>query len=299
MKYLWIIFAGLNNNNTMKSFLNQFNNSQSVNYTETIGLCLSGGGALGFAHIGVLQALEDYRIIPNMISGTSMGSIIGSLYAAGYTPSQMLKLIDDGRLYRITKLMTFQPAFWKSGLTSQAAIISLMNDLIPNNSFEKLEMPMHVCVSNLTTGKYEIVDRSNKLDIWVSASCSIPGIFNGMKINDMIYVDGGLLNNMPAQPLRNKCSVVIGSDVVPHSSTKKNQKSRDTLVTSLRVGIHQNSIPGREMCDFLIEPKAIEKFHEFSFENFQTIYHYGYKATVEMIYENPEILRLQKPIETK
>ncbi|HNX12196.1 MAG TPA: patatin-like phospholipase family protein [Paludibacteraceae bacterium] len=281
----------------MRSIKHFFNNSESNNPNETIGLCLSGGGALGFAHIGVLQALHDYRIFPQIISGTSMGSIIGSLYAAGYTPAQMIKFIDEGKLYRVTKLMTFQPAFWKAGLTSQAAIMSLINDLIPNNSFEKLEKPMHICVSNLTTGKYEIIEHSNKLDMWIGASCSIPGIFNGMKINDMTYVDGGLLNNFPAQPLREKCSVIIGSDVIPHSSVMKNQKSRDTLLSSLRVGIHQNSLPGREMCDYLIEPKAIEKFHEFSFENFQSIYHYGYKATVQFIADNPEILRLQQPIQ--
>lgn len=282
----------------MKSIKHLFYNSGPHDTTETIGLCLSGGGALGFAHIGVLQALQDYRIFPQIISGTSMGSIVGSLYAAGYTPAQMLKFIDEGKLYRITKLMTFQPAFWKAGLTSQAAIMSLMNDLIPNNSFEKLEKPMHVCVSNLTTAKYEIIDHSEKLDLWIGASCSIPGIFNGLKINDQIYVDGGLLNNFPAQPLREKCSVIIGSDVIPHTSVMKNQKSRDTLLTSLRVGIHQNSIPGREMCDFLIEPKAIEKYNEFSFEHFQSIYHYGYKATVQFIAENSEILRLQQPIVT-
>ena len=143
----------------MRSIKHFFNNSESNNPNETIGLCLSGGGALGFAHIGVLQALHDYRIFPQIISGTSMGSIIGSLYAAGYTPAQMIKFIDEGKLYRVTKLMTFQPAFWKAGLTSQAAIMSLINDLIPNNSFEKLEKPMHICVSNLTTGKYEIIEQ--------------------------------------------------------------------------------------------------------------------------------------------
>ena len=161
-----------------------------------IGVALSGGGAFAAAHIGVLKAFLENNIKIDYISGTSMGSIIGSLYAAGYTPAQMIKFIDEGKLYRVTKLMTFQPAFWKAGLTSQAAIMSLINDLIPNNSFEKLEKPMHICVSNLTTGKYEIIEHSNKLDMWIGASCSIPGIFNGMKINDMMYVVGATQGKM-------------------------------------------------------------------------------------------------------
>jgi len=271
--------------------------SQEVN--EKIGICLSGGGALGFAHIGVLKALEDQRIFPQYVSGVSMGSIIGSLYAAGYKPEQMLKMIKDGKLYKVTKLMNFQPAFWKSGLSNHSSFLTMMKELIPNNSFEKLEKKMHVCVTNLTTGNWEIIDTSNKLDIWVAASCSIPGLFNAMKINDNIYVDGGLLNNMPAQPLREKCTVIIGSDVISHSLSKKNQKSRDTLISSIRVMTHQNSMQGRALCDFVIEPNSIERFHEFSYDSYESIYQFGYRETIQYIAEHPDILRLQKPIESE
>jgi len=278
----------------MRSIKNILTTTLTHDSKETIGICLGGGGALGFAHIGVLQALEDNLIFPDVISGSSMGAIIGSLYAAGYTPAQMLQLIKDDKLYKITKLMSFQPAFWKSGFSDHTAIISLMNELIPNNSFEKLEKPMHVCVSNLSTNGWEIVDTSNKLDIWVSASASIPGVFNAMKINDMLYVDGGLLNNMPAQPLKNKCTVIIGSDVILPSSVHKNLKPRDILVASIRTVQHQNSFPGRESCDYLIEPNAIEKYHEFSYEFFQPIYQYGYRTATQFIVNHPDILKLQK-----
>lgn len=278
----------------MKSIKELFTQSVVHDTKHKIGLCLSGGGALGFAHIGVIQALEDHQIFPDVISGSSMGSIVGSIYAAGYTPAQMLQFIKDGKLYKITNIMNFQPAFWKIGLSDHAPIVTLMNEFIPNNSFHKLEKKLYVCVSNLTSASWEIISKSEKLDMWVAASCCIPGIFNAMKINNMMYVDGGLLNNVPSQPLREKCEFIIGSDVIPHLTAKKKLKPRDTLVKSLRVAQHQSSLPGRALCDFLIEPEAIEKYNEFNFEAYQSIYQYGYRAATQFIAKNPDILKLKK-----
>lgn len=278
----------------MKSIKELFTQTVAHDVKHKIGLCLSGGGALGFAHIGVLQALEDHQIFPEAISGSSMGSIVGAIYAAGYTPSQMLQFIKDGKLYKITNIMNFHPAFWKIGLSDHAPLLTLMNEFIPNNSFDKLEKPLHVCVANLTNGNWEIISQSEKLDMWIAASCSIPGVFNAMKINSMMYVDGGLLNNMPSQPLREKCEFIIGSDVIPHLTAKKKLRPRDTLVKSLRVAQHQSSLPGRALCDFLIEPEAIEKYNEFNFESYQSIYQYGYRAATQFIAKNPDILKLRK-----
>ncbi|MFV0391112.1 MAG: patatin-like phospholipase family protein [Paludibacteraceae bacterium] len=258
-----------------------------------IGVCLSGGGALGFAHIGVLQALEDYHIMPDVVSGSSMGSIIGAIYAAGYTPAQMLQFIKEGNLYKVTNVMHFKPTFWKGGLSNHDTIFSVMNEFIPGNSFEKLEKLLFVCVSNLTTGEWEVISSSEKLNMWIAASCSIPGIFKALEINKMMYVDGGLLNNVPSQPLRSVCEYVIGCDVLPHLSDKRPFKMRDTIVESIRVGQHQNSQPGRKLCDFLIEPEAIKKFHEFSFDSYQSIYQIGYRSAVQFITKNPDILKLR------
>lgn len=283
----------------MKSLKDIFYQTETPIEKHKIGICLSGGGALGYAHIGVLQALEDNHIFPEAISGSSMGSMIGTLYAAGYTPAQMLQFIKDGKLYKITNIMSFQPAFWKSGLSSHQTILKLMNEMIPNNSFEKLEKKMHICVSNLSTGTWEIIAQGQNLDSWVAASCSIPGVFNAMKINDMFYVDGGLLNNLPSQPLRETCEYVIGSDVIPFSPVRKNLKSHEIMLNSLRVAQHQLAKPGRELCDFLIEPHAVDKFHEYNYDAFQNIYLMGYRSVVQYITDNPDILKLQSKVDNE
>lgn len=261
---------------------------------ETIGLCLSGGGALGFAHIGVIQALEDHGIFPDQIVGTSMGAIIGSLYAAGYSPADMLQMIKDDKLYKITNLMTFRPSFLKSGLSNHKILRSLMHELIPHNSFEQLKRKLHICVVNLTKAEWEIVSEGNELDKWVAASASIPGVFESIKHEDTYYVDGGLLNNVPAQALEYFCGTIIGVDVIPHIAPIELNKPIDTLVSSVRAMQHQNSREGRDVCRFLIEPKAIEKYHEFSFDSYKEIYQDGYNTTTKYISENPEMIPLQK-----
>lgn len=304
ISYYFILFAKkfisintfevyLPNKTTQMKFLKELLTPASPKkFKHKIGICLSGGGALGFAHIGVLQALEDHRIFPETVSGTSMGSIIGAMYCAGYTPSQMLQLTKEGKLYKITNIMQFQPAFWKAGLSNHSTIFSVVNEFIPHNSFEKLEKPLYVCVSNLNSGKWEIISKSEKLDIWIAASCSIPGIFNSLKINENIYVDGGLLNNFPAQPLRETCEYVIGSNAVPYLTPKNTLQSRDVVTKSIRAALNQSSQAGRNLCDFLIESKAIKKYNEFSFDAYQAIYQYGYRATTKFIVGNPELLKL-------
>jgi len=258
------------------------------------GLCLSGGAALGLAHIGVIQALEDHGIYPEHVVGSSMGAIIGTLYCAGYTPSEMMLMIKNDKLYKITKLMNFHPAFLKSGLSNHSMLKSLINELIPHNSFDQLKKRMHICVVNLTKSQWEIIHTGNELDMWLSASASIPGLFEAIKYEDNFYVDGGLLNNMPAQGLEDYCQTIIGVDVIPHRIPVSLTKPIDTLAYSVRAMQHQNSKEGREMCRFLIEPNAIDKHNEFNFDAYQDIYQDGYSAATKYIVENPEIMRMRK-----
>lgn len=266
-----------------------FNLSRTKN---EIGICLSGGAALGLAHIGVLQALEEQGIYPTQIAGSSMGAIVGAIYAAGFSPDEMLQLIKDDKLYKITKLMTFRPTFLKSGLSTHTILRSLIRELIPHNSFDGLKKKMHVCVTNLCTAEWEIIDSGDKLDEWVAASASIPGLFESIKLNNTFYVDGGLLNNLPAQGVEKYCKNIIGVDVIPHRVPVDLKKPTDSVAYSVRAVQHQNSKVGRELCQFLIEPNAIDEFNEFSFDSYQDIYQYGYKATVDYIMQNPEILKL-------
>jgi NTE family protein len=259
---------------------------------KPLGICLSGGGAIGFAHIGVLQALLDNGIRPDVVSGSSMGAIVGTLFAAGFAPSEMMILIQQDRLYRVSKLMTLKPGFWKSGFSTHMVVAKVLHELIPHDSFEELEKPMHICVTNMNTMEWEIKSTGKNLAEWVSASASIPGVFETVVMNDTFYLDGGILNNLPAQPIQPLCRAVIGVDVLPYIQPTKMKRPIDAIVSSIR-GIQKvNSEPGRALCDHVIEVQALRKYHEFNFESYQKIYRLGYKDAKDYIKNHPEILTL-------
>ncbi|MDR1678487.1 MAG: patatin-like phospholipase family protein [Prevotellaceae bacterium] len=260
--------------------------------SPTIGICLGGGGALGFAHIGVLQALEEQGIVPQIIAGTSMGAIVGVLYAQGISPKQMMQRIHDKKLYKITSILN--PSFARSGLSSMRTLRHFLEEEVPENSFEALKKPFSVCVSHLNNGKWEIFNSGNKLHELVVASSSIPFAFEAVHIDGGVYVDGGLYNNVPAQALHEHCDVIIGVDVMPFTVRTNIAGTADMINITLHGLVHHNAKAGRKLCRFLIEPNAISKYNEFSFNKFEDIYNNGYEATVEYIKNNPEIKTLQQ-----
>lgn len=271
----------------MKKWVSYQKSHRELTLSGDMGVCLGGGGALGFAHVGVLQALEEHGIYPAFLSGTSMGAIIGTIYAAGFTPDDMLQLIRQDKLYKITKLMTFRRGFPHSGFSTHSMLRSLIREMIPHNSFEQLERKMHICVTNLTTGEWEIKDSGKDLDKWVAASASIPGVFEAVRHRNAFYVDGGILNNLPTNALMSKCNTVFAVDVMPLAKPDELKRPTDSITASVRAMLHQNSLPGRELCHHLIEPRSIDSFHEFSFESFQRIYEMGYEATMEYLSSHP------------
>ncbi|NDV45450.1 patatin-like phospholipase family protein [Paludibacter sp. 221] len=263
---------------------------------KNINLCLSGGGALGFAHIGVIQALEEHGIFPNRISGTSMGAVVGCIYAAGYSPKYMLQLIKDDKLYKISHLLTLHSPFRKRGLSDHTTLQGLIRELIPHNSFEGLPKKLFVCVSDMHAAQYKIISEGGELDKWVGTSASIPGVFEPIVHNDILYVDGGVTNNLPAQCFESEFKRTIGVDVIPY--TKLNapgvMRPYDIALASIRAMQHMNSREGRDICTYLIEPLVLNKFHEFSFDNYQEIYQIGYDAAIAYIKANQDILELAK-----
>jgi len=259
---------------------------------KPLGLCLSGGGAIGFAHIGVLQSLMEHDIEPDVISGSSMGAIVGTLYAAGYLPSDMMQMIKDDRLYLVSKLMKFKPTFWKSGFSTHSTVRALIKEAIPHNSFDKLPKKLMICVTNMNTMEWEIKQKGKNLSSWVSASASIPGVFEAYERDGTFYLDGGILNNMPVQPLKPLCRAIIGVDVIPFISPTEMKRPLDAITFTLRGVEHVNSSEGRLLCDFLIEPMVVKRFHEFRFDAYERIYKIGYKETNEYIKKHPEMVNL-------
>jgi len=256
-----------------------------------IGVCLSGGGALGFAHLGALQALNEHGIFPAEISGASMGAIVGTLYAAGYSPAQILGIVKTEKMYRDSHIFapTGTPVWKTSGLSSHKKLRSLLRKYIAHNSFEGLEKKLYICVTNLNKGDYEIISSGGDLDLWVAASASIPGVFESLLINENYYSDGGTVNNLPVEPLTKHCNFIIGIDVCPYIPTDEYLHSiTGTALLALRLGQKCNTAATKDLCNMVIESAATSKYNEFDFEKYEEIYQYGYDAVNLWFKEHPD-----------
>lgn len=242
---------------------------------DRIGIVLSGGGARGAAHIGVLQALNENNIFPDQVSGTSAGSIIGALYCAGYTPFEILKLSHEKAFLKIFKI-----GFLNKGLTELTYLKDFLKDHIVINKFEELKLPLHVCISNLNSGKFEIVSEGQLFEI-LAASCALPLLFKSVKIKGNTYVDGGLLNNLPVEPLLKKCSKIIGISLCPHETIKEEVKGiRNIAERCLQLAIWGTIQHRMKQCDVAIEIKKSFEYGIFDAKKSEELFDIGYEATM-------------------
>ena len=244
---------------------------------KRIGLALSGGGARGIAHIGVLQALEDQGIFPEVISGASAGAIVGALYAAGKRPGEIMEFVRKASFFKM-----FKVAIPFSGLTKLTYLRDKLAEIIPEDRFESLEKQLFVAIANLNTGECEMRSSGPLFDV-VTASSSIPLLFQPVEIDGQLYVDGGLLDNMPVGPLKEICDITIAVNVMPHVevSGKAVQNVLGIAQRCFDLSVLANSRPSMELCDLLIEPKEVHRFNIFQLNRYEPLFDIGYKAAME------------------
>ena len=181
---------------------------------KNLTLVLGGGACKGYAHIGVLKVLEREGIKPNLIVGTSMGAIIGAMYASGKDVKYLTEL--SKRLTK-RKLMDFNliNAFFNSSLLSGKKLRKLLHEQLGNITHEELDIPFVSIASDLLNGKLEILKEGNVVDN-ILASSAIPGVFPMIEQEDKILCDGGLLNNVPDDIARKLCknNIILSVDVI-------------------------------------------------------------------------------------
>ncbi|MGI9287829.1 MAG: patatin-like phospholipase family protein, partial [Pseudomonadales bacterium] len=215
---------------------------RSVDERPKIGLVLGGGGARGAAHIGVIQKLEELRVPVDIVTGTSMGSIVGGLHATGMSGSELEELVvkidwpelfkDDTRRAdqpfrrkRDDDLSLFGPKLGvgkNASLLPQGAISgqkisfffeSVVNQHVQTRDFDQFPIPFRAVAADIITGKQVVLDQGD-LALAMRASMSIPGAFAPVQQNDYMLVDGGIVNNIPVDVARNMgADIIIAVDV--------------------------------------------------------------------------------------
>ena len=300
-----------------------------------VGVVLGGGGAKGASHIGVLKYIEEMGIPVDYVAGTSMGSILGGLYAMGYTPDELTKLISnmdwsgyignkidrstmslESRERNSTTLInipfSLQGLFEKnsdkkfisllpSAYVNNSSLVNLFNNLCvgyqEDMDFNDLPIPFACVATNIVTGE-EVVLRSGSVPTAMRASMAIPGVFSPVTIDDMVLVDGGLVNNFPADVLKAMgADIIIGVEVTSEKIiTREDIQSLPQLLGRLVI----NSTSGkrkenRELCNIHIIPD-VSGFGMLSFtpEAIDTLVDRGYKKAAEY---HDQLLAIKESLE--
>ncbi len=243
----------------------------------SIGLVLSGGGARGIAHLGVLKALDELGLRPTRIAGTSAGAIAGAMHAAGYSPDETLDILQSTTLLRFMR-----PAWSRMGLLKMDRTEDLFLKYLPDDSFEALKTPLFIAATDLQDGRSVIFD-SGPLVRPLMASCSLPGLFEPVIYQKRLYVDGGVLNNMPLDPLEPCCELLIGSHVNPFGTTDRPLTSmRSVLERTLYLAINKTSQQQFARYHLLIEPPALVNYTVFDIKKARELFRVGYLYTMSL-----------------
>lgn len=236
------------------------------------GLALSGGGARGVAHLGILQAMEENGFFPSVLSGTSMGALVAVSYAAGLKPREIIELIN-----KEAKPFSFSHANWKrDGIFTMKGVEKILRERIVPDDFKTLTIPVYITVTNLNTGKFEIHSEGKLID-YALASASIPIVFKPVVMDDVYYVDGGLTKNMAAHILKGKCDIIIGVNVNPIAIESDFKRMKEIAARTYYLSVDNTIRDELNYCQYIVTPIELRNFSPFDFNKADEIFDIGYK----------------------
>ena len=290
-------------------FYSQVKENIKIPANPKIGLSLSGGGAKGFAHIGVLKVLDSLGVKVDYISGTSMGAIVGGLYASGYTGKDIEKIVLETDFYNLISNQNnrAESSFFDknvdkyilkvpikngkvtlpSSISSGQKNIYLLKELFKNvanvNDFSKLPIPFMCVASNLESGTTKVFENGDISEA-IMASSAFPSLMDPVKVGDSIYVDGAMTINFPSEFLKKKgIDIVIGVDLNQGLSKKDNINSIvDILNQVIDFGIVKETQNQKKFTDVYIHP-ALGDLGVTSFDEKEKILKFGFDEAMKYV----------------
>lgn len=250
-----------------------------------LGLALSGGGIRGVAHLGAIKALEERGFTFSHVSGASAGSIVGAFYCNGYGPEEILKIIEKTSLYKVVR-----PAISWRGLLKMDKVVKEFEGYFEKDSFDALKKPLHVVATDVKNGTVKYFHEGSVLSA-IRASSSIPVVFDPVKMGDTYFMDGGILNNLPVEPLKETCDLVVGIHTNPVGIVDTPVNMKMLMERALLLAINCNIEIRKTMCDLFIEPEGLDKYGVFDIKKAKEIFDIGYRYTVELLKSNNGILQ--------
>nr|WP_315182975.1 patatin-like phospholipase family protein [uncultured Albidiferax sp.] len=260
--------------------------AQAAPAAKRIGIALGAGSARGFAHIGVLKALVEAGLAPEVVVGTSAGSLVGAFYAAGYSPWQIEEVALRLRDIEIVDLGQGN----KRGMFTGETLQKLVNQYVKDVPIERFKRRFGAVATVLKSGELRLLSGGNA-GAAVRASCSIPGVFVPCVIGDEELVDGGLVSPLPVKAARRLgADVVIGVDVgvLPQNSTRVGLY--EVILQSFEImGRSLSQLEG-QTADFMVRPDTA-RFSSTDFTVRKEIVQAGYEAGVAALPALRQLLR--------
>lgn len=251
-----------------------------------LGYVLSGGGSRGFAHLGCLHALGEKGIRPDIISGVSAGAIAGAFLSAGIPPKETHAILKKGNLFKYTKVTL--PA---TGLLKLDGLEAVLKRQIPFQKLEELPIPLIVGATNMTDGCMQYFTEG-ELSRILLASSSIPILFAPVQIDGKMYCDGGILENIPIDPLLGECHRILVSNVSPLHRPVDIKNMVQMVLRTFHVSIHARINVARKHADIYIEPQPLADFDLLSSGHADEAFEIGYQSIQSL--SNEQILLLQE-----
>jgi NTE family protein len=242
---------------------------------KTVGLVLSGGAARGIAHLGVLAALDELGVKVSGISGVSAGAIVGALYAAGNAPDALLKEVHHLYDFQLLDL-----SWLRNRVFALSGLRKIMERLIGEKDFGQLKIPLFVTATDVARAMPVTFSEGNVLEI-VMASSSIPAFNSPVQYKGHQLFDGGILNNMPVEPIKGKYDVIIGSYVNKITNGIKTLPNNKMMLLDqcFHLAIHELIKPRAAACDIFIEP-SLHEFGLFDLKKADRLFELGYRETM-------------------
>ncbi len=241
-----------------------------------LGIALGGGGARGFAHLGVLQALLEKGIEPEIISSVSAGSIVGAFIASGKTPLECLNIMKDYRFFNFSRIR-----FPKSGLFSLDSISESLEKEIPYQRIEELPTPLIIGASNMLEGKIEYF-KEGPIGKIVQASSSIPILFSPVEIAGKLYSDGGIFDNLPLKPIFEICKKTIVVNISPVQEIDSLKNLAQVAARMFQLSVNSGRIEKMNRSSLFIEPKELRQYDLLDTKHASEIYQIGYDFIQKM-----------------
>lgn len=241
-----------------------------------LGIVLSGGGSRGLVHAGVLRALVENGIEPDCIAGTSAGALVGALHASNRDTAEILKFFDDVNPFRFSRL-----ALGKPGVIDSEKIVGAFQQWFPEDSFEALRKPLFVTGTDLVSGRLEVWS-SGALVRPLLASSAVPFVISPTRVGDRLFIDGGIINNFPVEPLFGLCDTILGIYATPLSERAETDLGSTLAVTqrALEIGMYHASKRKFHHADLVLSPPGLAAFATFDLRRHAEIAEIGYRATL-------------------